>query len=94
MTGDFIDTLSVGSDGKTGGFSMMPCSAAFGNQAMSMLTLSQTGFTGVSDLNGSNSTPMLVNNGLLSYEPTQIQQGTMTVPAGMVFVTKQVQQAP
>ncbi len=94
VTGNFMNTLSVGSDGKTGGFSMMPCSAAFAGQPMSMLTFSQTGFSGVTDLNGMSKSPMLVNKGLLFYQPTTTQLGTMAVPAGMVFVTKQVQQVP
>jgi hypothetical protein len=92
VTGNFISTLAVGSYGKTGGYSMMPCSAAFGNQAMSMLTFSQTGFSGVSDLNRLTSGPMLVNEGLLFYGPTATQVGTVNVSPGMVFVTKQVDQ--
>ena len=92
VTGNFTNTLSVGSDGKTGGFSIMPCSPLFANQPMSMLTFSQTWFSGVSDLNALSESPMLINKGLLFYQPDPTQQGGMSVPAGMVFVTKQIQQ--
>lgn len=92
VTGNFMSTLAVGSDGKTGGFSMMPCSAAFGNMPMSMLTFSQTGFPGTSGLSGLTQTPMLVNKGLLFYQPTTTKVEGINVGPGMVFVTKQVQQ--
>jgi len=39
-------------------------------------------------LNDMSNNPMLVNKGLLFYQPTPIQLGKITVPAGIVVVTK------
>ena len=62
--------LAVGSDGKTGGFSLVPCNPIFQAQPIKVLTFAGTSFEGVSDLNGLSSTDLYAAKGLLFYQQT------------------------
>jgi len=90
--GNFSSLITAGSDGKTGGFSMMPCSAMFGGQQLTTLTFGQTEFTGFTGLSGMSSQPMLLNKGLLFYMPNAQTINGVQIPAsGMAFVATEVE---
>jgi hypothetical protein len=100
VLGNFSSQLpgSPQSDGKTGGFALVPCGALFqGVQSIDVLTFAQTAFANVSDLNGLTSGPMVAVKGLLFYDLTPITKnnitinGTPSMPAG-VMEAKQVHQ--
>ena len=94
---NFTSLLAAGSDGKTGGFAMIPCGAVFNGETMTVLTFAQTAFANVADLNALTSGPTLAVKGLLLYEPTSITvnnvkiNGTPSTPAA-VMEAKQVHQ--
>ncbi len=57
VLGNFIALQVAGSDGVTGGFTMTPCGALFGGQAITVVTYSDTNFNGVSGLTGLDRRP-------------------------------------
>jgi hypothetical protein len=65
IVGNFASILATSGDGKTGGFSMLPCGPILGGRSITVLTFNQTAFAGVSDLNGLTARPTLVVKGLL-----------------------------
>ena len=67
--GNVLPTPSpvIGSDGKTGGYYMAPCNPLFQNQIVNVVTSSDTTFTGLTDLNGLDSTSVYLNRGFLFY---------------------------
>lgn len=75
VLGNFHTLQKAGTDGKTGGFAMIPCGGLFAGQAITAVTYSDTYFTGVSGLTGLTSTTMLDTTGLLFY---QLTSGTST----------------
>jgi len=75
LLGNFQSMVMAGSDGKTGGFTMIPCGGLFGGQAITAATYSNTGFTGAGGLSGLAPTPILDTTGLLFY---QLTSGTTT----------------
>ncbi len=93
VTGNFSKLLVAGSDGKTGGFVLTPCSGVFQGQSISVLTFSSTSFGGVADLNALTQSPTLVVKGLLFFEPTLTTAGTVTLtPPTLVLVAEEVHQ--
>jgi uncharacterized protein DUF4382/uncharacterized protein DUF5666 len=94
---NFTKRLAVGSDGKTGGFAMIPCGAVFNGETINVLTFAQTAFANVADLNALTSGPTLAVKGLLLYEPTSLTVNNVTInrtpstPAA-VMEAKQVHQ--
>jgi len=70
LLGTFQTLQASGSDGKTGAFTMVPCSSLFGGQGVTAMTYGSTYFTGVTGLTGLAPTPMLDTTGLLYYQLT------------------------
>jgi len=100
ILGNFSARLAVASDGKTGGFSFVPCGVVFsGSGLITALTSAQTAFAGVADLNGLTPTPELAVKGLLFYKINSLTvngvsvTGSATAPVP-VLVAKQVHQLP
>ena len=85
--------LGVGSDGKTGGFDLVPCSDLFRGQAIHVFTFADTEFYGISDLNGLNTMTAVHAKGLLFSEPgpTTVNGITVTGPS-MVMEARRVHQ--
>ena len=86
----------VGTDGKTGGFYLQPCSPLFQSQPIAVLTTVNTPFTGITDLTGLTSqSPYLITKGLLFY---QQKIGTVNsvswLPPANLQVAEQVHQVP
>lgn len=93
LVGTFNRVLAAGADGKSGGFTMTPCSSVFGsgNAPIPVLTSSQTSFGSLSGLSGMTANSQIVLNGLLFYEPTLTQaNGVQLSPPGWVFEATQV----
>jgi hypothetical protein len=78
VLGNFQSLQKAGTDGKTGGFAMTPCGGLFAGQAITVVTYSDTSFTGVSGLAGLTASPTLDSTGLLFYRLTS---GTATTGA-------------
>jgi len=57
----------IGSDGKTGGYSLAPCDPLFQNQIVNVVTFNSTFFNGLTGLNGLNNTSAYLNRGFLLY---------------------------
>lgn len=86
---------SPGSDNKTGGFAMAPCSGIFGNYPFMVVTDGQTQFINTSGLSTLSPTSPVLARGLLylNQQNTTIQGTGTAVPAGtMVLLAKQVHQ--
>ena len=95
VLGNFASLLTVGQDGKTGGFVFTPCSGVFQGQTISTLTFSGTTFEGVTDLNGLTTTPTLLVRGQVLFEPTLTSAGTVTLtPPVTVLDATRVHQLP
>lgn len=93
ILGNFSKLLNAGSDGKTGGFNLVPCSSIFQGQPISVLTFSQTAFAGVADLNHLTPQPTLVVKGLIFFAPQPVSvNGVTLTPPATVDVAKQVHQ--
>ncbi len=95
IVGNFSSPLlSVGSDGKTGGFNLVPCSSIFQGKTITAVTFSQTAFSGgLTDLNSLTPKPTLLVKGLLFFEPTLNKVGNVALtPPSSVLATKQVRQ--
>jgi Domain of unknown function (DUF4382)/Domain of unknown function (DUF5666) len=60
----------IGSDGKTGGYSLAPCNPLFQNQIVNVLTFNGTLFDGLTDLNSLDTTSVYLNRGFLLYTTT------------------------
>jgi len=85
----------VGSDGKTGGFTLVPCSPLFRGNPIVVLTFPQTAFAGLKDLNGLDPKPLLAVKGLLFFEQTDGSVNDMPWKApAYVQVAKRVRQLP
>lgn len=70
VMGHFSSLLAAAGDGKTGGFTMVPCGSLFQGQAISVLTFNDTIFDGFSTLTQLGPQPLLGTRGLLIYQPT------------------------
>ena len=57
VMGNFNTLLAAGSDGTTGGFTMTPCGGLFRGQPITVITYSDTNFTGVSWLDQFDARP-------------------------------------
>jgi hypothetical protein len=87
--------LAVGSDGKTGGFTLIPCGVVFMGHPITVFTFAETNFEGVTDLNGLTAPPPLAVKGLLLYVVQPITVNTINVtapPPVPVFEARQVHQ--
>jgi len=84
----------VGTDGRTGGFYLQPCSPLFSHQPIAVLTSVNTTFAGISDLTGLTSqNPFLVTKGLLFYEQNIGTVNSVSwVPPANLQVAEQVHQ--
>jgi hypothetical protein len=60
----------IGSEGKTGGYSLAPCNPLFQNQIVNVLTFNGTLFDGLTDLNSLDTTSVYLNRGFLLYTTT------------------------
>lgn len=79
---NFSALLAVGSDGKTGGFTMIPCSPVLRGQPITALTFSTTAFSGgLTDLNSLNTSQDLVVGGLLFYQQSDIDINGVKITA-------------
>lgn len=70
--GNFLATPAavIGSDGKTGGYSLAPCNPLFQNQIVNVVTFNSTLFNGLTDLNSLDATSVYLNRGFLLYTTT------------------------
>jgi hypothetical protein len=86
----------IGTDGKTGGFTLLPCSPVFVSHPVTVLTSANTAFVGVSNLTGlTSSQPLLLVKGLMFYEQTTGMVNSQAwVPPANVQVAKQVHELP
>jgi len=57
----------IGSDGKTGGYSLAPCNPLFQNQIINVVTFNSTFFNGLTDLSSLDPTSVYLNRGFLLY---------------------------
>jgi hypothetical protein len=87
VLGNFHTLQAAGSDGKTGGFTLIPCGAIFGGQAVTVVTYADTNFNGVSGLVGLTAAPTLNTFGPLFYEQasgTTASGASWTAPAWVI----------
>jgi hypothetical protein len=70
VMGTFNTLQAAASDNKTGAFTVVPCGALFGGNAITVLTYPETFFSGVSGLTALTPAPTLNTYGLVFYEPT------------------------
>ncbi len=95
VMGNFLATPTpvIGSDGKTGGYSLEPCNALYQNQTVNVLTFSNTAFNGLSDLNGLSTTQVYLNRGFLLYATSAGSvNGVSWSPKAYVFPSYLVRQ--
>jgi hypothetical protein len=79
---NFSTLLAAGSDGKTGGFTMIPCSPVLRGQPITAVTFSTTAFSGgLTDLTSLKTSQDLVVGGLLFYQQTDIEINGVKVTA-------------
>ena len=93
LLGTFGQVLAAGGDGKTGGFTMAPCSGVFAGSSTSIpvLTSTQTTFNGMNGLNDIPAGGQLLVNGLLFWEPNMTNANDVQfTPPGWVFEATQV----
>ncbi|MGA2631026.1 MAG: DUF4382 domain-containing protein [Terriglobia bacterium] len=82
-----------GSDHKTGGFSLVPCSPIFKGMPIQVFTFGDTTFYGVSDLDGLSSMTPVHAKGLLFYGPASTTiNGIATAPQTLLMEAKTVRQ--
>jgi hypothetical protein len=67
VLGNYNVLLTAGSDNVTGAFTMTPCGGLFGGQPITVLTYSDSVFTGLTGLTALTSAPTLDTNGMLFY---------------------------
>ena len=97
VTGNFIALAAAGSDGMTGGFTMLPCGVLFGGNPITVLTYPTTNFNGFSTLTQLTAAPTLIARGLLFYEQangSSNQTGVSWTGPTWVLETKGVHQLP
>lgn len=70
VLGHFSTLLAAAGDGKTGGFTMIPCGSLFQAKPVNVLTFSDTQFKGFSSLIELGPQPLLGARGLLFYQQT------------------------
>ena len=95
--GNVSRVITVGSDGKTGGFSFVPCGPVFRGQPFTTLTSARTQFRGMTDLNSLSTQPLTVVKGLLYFEqrPGSVNDVVWAPPPPVyVMDTKMVGQRP
>jgi Domain of unknown function (DUF4382) len=68
VLGHFSTLLAAAGDGKTGGFTMVPCGSLFQASPISVLTFSDTQFSGFTSLIELGPQPLLGARGLLFYQ--------------------------
>jgi len=96
VMGNFKTLLAAGSDGVTGGFTLTPCGSLFGGNPITVVTYSDTSFTGVSGLINLTAAPTLNTRGDLFYEQASGKATTgasWTAPT-WVLQARQVHQLP
>lgn len=96
VLGNFTALQAAGSDGKTGGFALVPCGALFGGTAITVITYPDTDFDGVSGLVNLTPAPTLNTRGDLFYEQTSghtASGATWTAPT-WVMQAREVHQLP
>ena len=82
-----------GSDHKTGGFSLVPCSPIFKGMPIQVFTFGDTTFYGVSDLDGLSSMTPVHAKGLLFYGSASTTiNGIATAPQTLLMEAKTVRQ--
>jgi len=96
VMGNFNTLQAAGSDGTTGGFTMTPCGGLFGGQPITVITYSDTNFTGVSGLINLTAAPTLNTRGDLFFEQTSgtSNQGASWTAPTWVMQARQVHQLP
>ena len=95
VLGNFTHLLAAGSDGKTGGFNLVPCGALFGGNPITVLTFADTNFNGVSGLVGLTPAPTLNTYGVLFYEQSSgTANGASWTAPTWVMQAKGVHQLP
>ena len=68
IAGNFKTLQKAGSDGKSGGFSLVPCGDLLSGQPLTVVTYSDTSFSGVGGLAALTATPTLNTTGVLFYQ--------------------------
>ena len=82
-----------GSDHKTGGFSLVPCSPIFKGMPIQVFTFGDTTFYGAADLDGLSSVTPVHAKGLLFYGPASTTiNGIATAPQTLLMEAKTVRQ--
>ena len=70
VLGHFSTLLAAGGDGRTGGFTMVPCGSLFQANPITVLTFNDSQFYGFSTLTQLTPAPLLGTRGLLFYQQT------------------------
>lgn len=86
VAGNFSALDSVGSDDKTGAFTMEPCADIFQAAPVLVITNNQTLYTNVVGLSALTPQPSLLVKGLLFYERQAQTINGITVPAGTLVM--------
>lgn len=96
VMGNFVSLQAAGSDGVTGGFTMTPCGSLFGGKPITVITYSDTNFTGVSGLINLTAAPTLNTRGDLFYEQTsgKTAAGASWTAPTWVMQAREVHQLP
>jgi len=96
VLGNFTALQAAGSDGKTGGFTMVPCGGLFGGNPITVITYSDTDFDGVAGLINLTPAPTLNTRGDLFYEQTsgKTASGASWTAPTWVMQARQVHQLP
>jgi hypothetical protein len=95
VLGNYTPPLAAGSDGKTGGFTMVPCGAVFQGNPMTVLTFADTVFDSVSGLVALDPKPTIAVKGILLYEQMSgsVNSAPWTAPT-WVMQARRVHQLP
>lgn len=91
MQGTMGSMLQIGSDDKTGVFTLTPCCTLLNGVPIYVVTNNQTAFTNVTGLGAMTPVNSLLVRGMPYYEPQAVTINGVTIPAGtMVVQAKQV----
>jgi hypothetical protein len=91
-----LGTIAGVSNGTTGGFTMTPCGALFGQQPITVLSYADTNFTGANGLINLNTATLINTRGLLFYEQANgtANGGVSWIAPTWVMQARQVHQLP
>lgn len=91
----FDNTISVGSDGKSGAFNITPCGPLFQGNQVAVATFADTAYVNTTGLQALNNQTSLAVRGLLFYELQPVNVNGINLPTpGWVFEAHKVHQLP